>query len=196
MKDFVIRHVIPLAPNTTFAHPKEPPELIHLDNPAIDVMTDFQIVRPVTTQPDVKISRALEGMKRAGVRLLLVTDENGEIVGLIAANDIQGEKPIQYARANRVENADVTVQMIMTPLSGIQVLSMLSVQDSQVGHIIETLKELELQYLLVVEVDRGSGKQRVRGLFSASQISKHLGRDVYDSEHAAHSLAEMVHNVA
>ncbi|MDH3281275.1 MAG: CBS domain-containing protein [Gammaproteobacteria bacterium] len=191
MKEFLPRHLIPLAPRTTFAHPQDPPELIHLDSSALDVMTDFELVRPVTIAPDITISRALETMKKAGVRLLLVTDEQHEIVGLITASDIQGEKPIKYAEVNRVENSAVTVRMIMAPLDQIRVLNLLSVRDSQVGHIIETLRELERQHVLVVEVD-DVGQQRVRGLFSASQISKYLGRDVFDSEHFAHSLAEMV----
>lgn len=191
MKEFLPRHLIPLAPHTSFAHPQDPPELIHLDNPALDVMTDFELTRPVTVSPETPIARALETMKRAGVRLLLVTDGQREIIGLITASDIQGEKPIKYAEENRVENSAVTVRMIMAPLEQIRVLNMLSVRDSQVGHIIETLRELERQHVLVVEVD-DAGKQQVRGLFSASQISKYLGRDVFDSEHFAHSLAEMV----
>ncbi|MDH3637536.1 MAG: CBS domain-containing protein [Gammaproteobacteria bacterium] len=191
MKEFLQRHLLPLAPRTSFSHPQDPPELVHLDSPALDVMTDFELVRPITITPDTTISRALERMKKAGVRLLLVTDERDEIIGMITAYDIQGEKPIKYAEEYRVENSALTVRMIMTPLDQIQVLNMLSVRDSQVGHIIETLRELEQQHVLAVEID-DVGQQRVRGLFSASQISKYLGRDIFEAEHVAHSLAEMV----
>ncbi len=195
MKEFLPRHLISLAPRTGFAHPEDPPELVHTDNPALDVMTDFERVRPITAAPDTPIARALEIMKKAGVRFLLVTDAQDEIVGTITAYDIQGEKPIKYASENRIENSAVTVRMIMTPAEQIRVLSMLSVQDSQVGHIIETLREMEAQHVLTVDTD-DAGNQRIRGLFSASQISKFLGRDIFESEHIAHSLAEMISETA
>ncbi len=193
MSEFVTRKDIPLEPETGFYRPKEPPRLVYYDSPAISVMTDFKLVRPVTTRTDVSVDRALEGMKKAQVRLLLVIDRNEHVVGVITANDIMGEKPIRLTRDTGVPRAEMQVEMLMTPQQKITALNMMSVRDSQVGHIVSTLKALERQHILVVDIDNESSRQQIRGLFSMSQISRQLGKELTEDEHAAHSLAEIVH---
>lgn len=194
-RDFAPLSHIALMPSTSFEHPPEPPELIRLDSTATTVMTDFRFVHPITVSPAVSIDDALQGMKTAGVRLLLVTNEAHEIIGLITAKDIQGEKPIRIIEETRAQRSEITVATIMTPQSDITVLNMLSVRNAQVGHIIETLRRLERQHTLVVEVDEADQTQNVVGLFSMSQVSKHLGKDVAEEVVPAHSLAEMVHQI-
>jgi CBS domain-containing protein len=194
-RDFAPLSRIGLRPRTTFVRPPQPPELIHLDSPALTVMTDFKFVHPVTVAPSVPIDEALAKMKTAGVRLLLVANEAGEIIGLITANDILGERPIKILEETRVQRTAIMVETIMTPQAEILVLNMLSVRNAQVGHIIETLRALERQHVLVVEVDEATMKQRVIGLFSTSQISKLLGSDVSEEVPPAHSLAEMLHQI-
>jgi CBS domain containing-hemolysin-like protein len=135
---------------------------------------------------------ALEKMKSAGVRLLMVIGEDQQILGLVTSYDIQGEKPIKIVESSRVQRERIRVEEVMTPQSEVKVLDMLSVRDAQVGHIVETLRELALRHILVVEHDGPTGVQRVRGLFSASQIAKQLGCDPCDEMHPAYSLAEMV----
>ena len=168
---------IGLAPGTRVAHPPELPRLVHLDSPALDVMTDFRVVHPVTTAPYVTIDEALETMKVKGVRLLLVTDDTDAVVGIITAKDIQGEKPIKLAQESRITHSDIKVEAIMTPQSQIEVLNLLSVRNVQVGTIVATLQALARQHALVVEVDPETKAQTVRGVFSTSQISKQLGVD-------------------
>lgn len=187
---------IPLQSGSTYARPPELPRLVHLDSSALEVMTDFEHVWAVTIPAQVGIDDALEVMKTKGVRLLLVTDEAHTIIGLITANDIQGEKPIKFARASSLPRSRITVAQIMTPQSEIEALNLISVRNAQVGHIVATLHALERQHALVVEVDETTGSHRVRGLFSTSQISKQLGRDVSETMTAAHSLAEIRHGVS
>ncbi len=194
-RDFAALSYIPLQANTTFQRPPAPPELIHLDSSALSVMTDFRYVHPVTVNPDMSIDDALQRMKTAGVRLLLVTNDAEEIIGLVTAKDIMGEKPIQIVQETRVQRSDIRVHMVMTSQSDITVLNMVSVRNAQVGHIIETLRQLERQHILVVEVNDATKTQRVIGLFSTSQISKHLARDVTEEMAPAHSLAEMLHQI-
>lgn len=166
---------IRLDAGTRVAHPPELPRLVHLDSPALEVMTDFRIVYPVTTTPDVSIDDALELMKVKGVRLLLVVDASDVVVGVITAKDIQGERPVKLAQASRISHAEITVEAIMTPQSEIEVLNLLSVRNVQVGTIVATLRELGRQHALVVEVDPDSRAQTVRGVFSTSQIGRQLG---------------------
>ena len=53
--------------------------------------------------------------------------------------------------------------------------------EAEALRLLDRLKELEAE------------GQRVRGLFSTSQIGKQLGRDVTETMRPAHSLAEIVH---
>ena len=182
---------IRLKPGTGFERPPELPRLVHLDSPALEVMTDFRVVHAVTVAPEVSIDEALETMKTRGVRLLLVTGKNDEIVGLITAKDIQGEKPIKIARASRIPHSQIAVDAVMTPQSSIEVLNMLSVRNAQVGHIVTTLKALARQHALVVEVDSETKAQCVRGIFSTSQISKQLGVNAAEIVTRDSTLAEI-----
>ena len=193
--EFAKLSYIPLKPKTTYLHPPEPPLVVHLDSPAITVMTDFNYVHPVTVDPEMSIDGALQKMKTAGVRMLFVIDGSRQIIGLITANDIMGERPIKVVEETRVKRSQIKVETIMTPQSVITALNMISVRRAQVGHIIETLRELKRQHMLVVEVDESTHSQSVIGMFSTSTISKHLHRDVTQEMTPAHSLAEMMHQI-
>lgn len=177
-----------------FDRPPRPPELVHLDSPALDVFTDFRVVCPETVGPEVPIDQALERMKRAGVRLLLVTEEHAgepQVIGLVNADDLMGEKPIKLVEDSRIGRDSITVRQVMTPQRRVRVLDMRSARDAQVGHIVATLRALERKHLLVVEI--GGRGQHIRGLFSATQIRKQLGLDTWEEIQLPQSLAEMVH---
>jgi CBS domain-containing protein len=118
-EEFATFSHIRLKPGTGFARPPELPRLVHLDSPALEVMTDLRVVHVVTIGPEVSIDEARETMKTRGVRLLLVTGESDHILGLITAKDIQGEKPIKIARESRIPHSAITVEAVMTPRSSI-----------------------------------------------------------------------------
>lgn len=193
--EFAALSSVPLQPHSGFVHPPEPPELIHLDSPAVTVMTDFKFVHPVTVDPEIGIDDALKKMKTAGVRLLFVTNENNQVIGVITANDIMGEKPIKLVEKARIQRTNIKVSTIMTAQTDITVLNMLSVRRAQAGHVIETLHQLERQHVLVVELDEVARTQKLVGMFSTSRISKLLGRDVTEAVAPAHSLAEIVQQI-
>ncbi len=169
--------LVPLHESTKF-YPVEMTDNPDENSPAIKVMTDFKNISPVTTEEEIKIDDALNKMKVYGVRLLLVVDVDKTVIGIISAKSIQGEKPIQISQEARISRADIRVDMIMTALSEIKVLNMANVRNAKVGHIIETLRQLGRQHVLVVDVDDASGQQTIRSLFSTSQISKQLGKDI------------------
>ncbi|RKZ34983.1 MAG: histidine kinase [Gammaproteobacteria bacterium] len=193
--DFAALSHIPLDLGTRYQRPPNMAELVHLDNPAVEVMTNFEYVHAVTTQSDISIDDALERMKTRGVRLLLVVDQGERVIGLVTAKDIQGEKPVKLAQESGQPRHDITVAMIMTPQEKIEALNMISVRSAQVGHIVETLNQIQRQHALVVEVDEKTNEQRICGMFSTSQISKQLGYDVTRDTSAAHSLAEISHEL-
>lgn len=168
---------------------------VNENDPAISVMTDFKRVNPITIEPMVSIDWALNKMKTVGVRLLFVTDEVDHIAGVVTSYDIQGEKPVKYSQQYHVSHDRIMVGMMMVPLEQIAAFDFEYVQHSLVRHVIATYAELERPHALVIETDKASGKQIIRGMFSSTQISKLLGRGIYTPLHAGHSLADIQHNI-
>lgn len=178
-------HALPshrLHPQTSCHHYNQGlPEMVGLDNPATDAMTDLKRVKAITVDPATPIDTALQKMIYAEVRLLLVTNDSGGILGLITARDIMGEKPINHAARARIPHEAILVEYIMTPSEQIQVLRMGDVLRASVGDIILTLKEANRQHALVVEpAGEGmtTGSEIVRGIFSTTQIGKQLGVEI------------------
>ncbi|UCH53261.1 MAG: CBS domain-containing protein [Pseudomonadota bacterium] len=189
---FTVLPNLPLKPKSSFGPQTKPLALVHKDSPALSVMTDFASVTPVTIHREVPINVALKKMKTAGVRLLFVVNNAYEIIGLITANDIMGERPIKITQQARTARFDITVTDIMTPQRDIQVLDAARVQAAKVGDIVATLHSLGRQHALVAKIDEATGAQTVIGMFSTSQISKLLGHDVMQAAPPASSLAEIV----
>ena len=69
---------------------------VALNDPATLVMTDFNEVTPFSIEPTASIDDANNKMIACSVRLLFVTDHGGNLLGLVTARDILGEKPLQY----------------------------------------------------------------------------------------------------
>lgn len=166
------------------------------DDPASKVMTDFRIITPVTVEPVTSIDLALEKMKKAGVRLLFVTDELDRIAGVITSYDIQGEKPIKYSQSAGIARAAISVKMTMTPLEETPAFNFAFIQGALVRHVIATMRELDRHHALVIEHRDATGAQVIRGMFSVTHISKMLGRDIAQPLHAAHSLVDMQNRLA
>lgn len=191
MKNYSPFSCIPLREVNVFTHPPKLPEMVHLDSPALDVMTDFHYVQPVTITPDISIDEALETMKSAGVRLLLVTEEADKVIGTITSKMILGEDPIRIVGEKRIPRAEITVRMLMTPQCNVTVINMVNVRNAKVGHIVATLEHLDRKHLLVAEIDDATGGQYIQGVFSTSQIGRQLGVLVVPAMPAAQTLAEI-----
>jgi CBS domain containing-hemolysin-like protein len=150
-------------------------KVVEVGSPAIEVMTDLQCVAAATTVLDATLAQATQAMVARSVRLLLVVDPVGEILGLITARDTMGDRPIKYIQEHGGKHADLKVRDVMTPIENIEVLSMTEVERASVGHIVATLENVGRQHAMVVDVDRLSGEETVRGIFSITQIGRQLG---------------------
>lgn len=157
------------------------PQRVGPDDAAESVMTDLEQVSAVIIRPGDGIDEANRRMIQRGVRMLLVLDENRNVAGIITATDILGEKPLQVLTGRGGRREDVLVRDIMTPQHRLEVLRMKDVRGAKVGHIVATLKKSGRQHAVAVEVDR-DGRQKVRGLFSATQIARQLGVAIQASE--------------
>ena len=174
----------PLPQGTAYAQPVQAMPLhVQLDSPATDAMTDLTRVAAVAARAGDTVDAAHRRMMQRGVRLLLVVDQDRTVVGVITANDIIGEKPVQVAVALGLHRDEILVRNIMTPCASLQVLSMDQVRTAKVGHIVATLQLAGRQHTLVVE-RTGQGDIRLRGIFSTTQIFRQLGMPVQSYDHA------------
>ena len=164
-----------LPQGTGYAQPTQSAlDRVGLDSPATDAMTDLTRIAAVIVLAGDTVDEAHRRMVQRGVRLLLVVDQDRKVMGVITANDVSGEKPVQIAVQQGIHRDEVLVRNIMTPSANLQVLHMEQVRAAKVGHIVATLKQAGRQHTLVV--DRGEkGELRLRGIFSTTQIVRQLG---------------------
>lgn len=180
----------PLQKGATFHKPRQLlPDQVSANDPATQVMTDFQVVTAYTIFPLETIEDARAKMIHRGVRMLLVVDDMNHILGLITATDLTGEKPMQVVQNQGIRHSDVMVKDIMTPRERLEVLCMDDVQKACVGDIAATLRSQGRQHALVVDrtADRS---QMLRGMFSVSQIGKVLGASL-ETVAVARTFAEI-----
>lgn len=174
-RDYSAIKPIALEADIGYAQPTQPVlDRVRIDSPAVGVMTDLTQVTAVIILPGDTVDEAHLRMIQRGVRLLLVVDADRRVHGLVTANDVLGEKPVKTAVQQGVPRRDVQVRDIMTPRASLEVLEMREVAAATVGHIVATLKAAGRQHTLVVDQD-AKGRQRVRGVFSATQIARQLG---------------------
>ncbi len=179
----------PLSTAASFHQPAQVlPEKVAMNSPATDIMTDLKKVMAVFIPPDRDIDTAKRRMIKHGVRLLLVIDEQNNVTGLITANDILGEKPMQFIQKSGGTREDIQVKDIMTPRDKLEVLNMDDVASAKVGNVVATLKQSGRHHALVV--DEESGAQKVRGIFSLTQAARQLGIHIHTHE-VARTFAEI-----
>ncbi|MEE4378903.1 MAG: CBS domain-containing protein [Candidatus Competibacteraceae bacterium] len=162
----------------------ELPDRVRDTSPALDVMTDLRQVAVLMVSPTTPLNMALERMIKSGVRMLLVTDANGRVLGLITSRDVQGEKPTKILQKTGGTLKDLVVGDIMTLKNKLEVLMMKDVLHARVGDIIATLKEVDRQHAIVVDTDPHNGELAVRGIFSLSQIGQQLGLQIDPTQRA------------
>lgn len=166
----------------SYVQPSQPvPEKVTVDDPALQVVTDFKRVTVIIVLAGDTVDEAHSRMIKRGVRLLLVVDQERKVVGLITANDILGEKPMQVIAQRGIRREELLVRDVMTPQERLQVLDLAALRTAKVGHIVATLKAAGRQHALAVEID-DSGRQTVRGMFSATQIARQLGVSIQTSQ--------------
>lgn len=169
------------------------PERVGLDNPALDVMTDFRRLTAFIATPGDTVKQAEERMIRRKVRLLFVMDSQDRVAGLITRTDIHGEKPMQVVQSRGIRRDEVLVADIMTPVELLEAVDFDDIAHARVGHVLETLKARGRQHALVIE--HTEGRQMVRGLLSLSQLCKQLGVDVETTE-VANTFLEIEQQLA
>ena len=173
-----------------FHLPGQDPDQVRIDSPALAVMTDLRRIPAATIDLEAPLDAANRFMIRRGVRLLLVTDDDRQVLGLITANDVLGEKPVKFALERGIKRQDIRVGDIMSPRERLDVLLYADLVQAEVGHVVATLKHSGRQHALVIDLNGNGEAQTVRGIFSASQIARQLGVAIQTTE-VAQTFAEI-----
>ena len=176
MAQYAILPTTPLSPGNIELPTTILPNITHLDDPALAVMLDFQQTPPQTVMLGTAIDDALNQMKVHGTHLLFVVDQAEQPLGIIATEDILGEKPIKILQESRNTRQAVTVEMLMTTLEDTPTLCIEEIVQFKVGNIVNTLKAYNSHYALVIR--QLEDTQRIRGIFTTSQISQQLHRHI------------------
>lgn len=162
-----------LKPGTGFSRPYfYTPNPVEIDSSALEVMTDLRYVPAATSQQEVSVAAATQKMIARGVRLLLVVDGADNVIGLITARDLEGDRIREAVSIKGSPLEELKVRDIMT--SEIEVLPLEAVLHARVGDIVETLKHSGRQHALVVDEEPFTQRPMIRGVFSASQIARQL----------------------
>ena len=190
-----------LGGNAGFRRPLAPQApRVGAESPAVQVMTDLARVAPATIRPQAPLAGANQFMITRGVRLLLVTDDHENVLGILTATDILSERPMRAATDRGLRRDELTVADVMTPAEQVEVLAYADVEGARVGHVLETLRRGGRQHALVVDFDQiPSGRPltpptrrtMVRGIFSISQIARQLGVAVPAGAEVARTFSEI-----
>ncbi len=165
-------------------------ERVSMDSPALCVMTDLRQIPAATIDLEAPVDAANRFMIRRGVRLLLVTSEERNVLGLITSNDVLGEKPVQFALERGIKRQEIRVRDIMIPYERLEVLHYADLAHAEVGHIVATLQRAGRQHALASDMGADGKTETVRGIFSASQIARQLGVAINTTE-VAQTFAEI-----
>jgi CBS domain-containing protein len=145
-------------------------------DPALSVMTDFRERSSVTVPELITIDAALEHMKHTGVRCAFAVDEAlRQVVGLITAYDIMGEKPMRHMRLTSTVRAQVLVKDLMLRLPDWHVAQIKQIETQTVAAVARLFDETLLTHVVVMETDE-HGAQRLRGILSAAKVRRLLSR--------------------
>ena len=129
-RDYPAIKPIALQSDSGYAQPTQAVlDRVRIDSPAVDVMTDLTKVTAVIILPGDTVDEAHRRMIQRGVRLLLVVDADRRVHGILTANDVLGEKPVQTAVQQGVHRSDVQVRDIMTPRAALEALGEHQLED-------------------------------------------------------------------
>ena len=166
------------------------PAQASLASRAIEVMTDLRRVAPVTIVPGASIAEANQTMIGRGVRALFVVAGTQEVLGIVTATDLLGERPLSFAQSRNIHYDEISVRDIMTAEDRLEVLHLDDVMAARVGDVVATLRRSGRQHALVVDTVEGKAPV-ICGMFSLTQIGRRLGIPPQQVHDIARTFAEI-----
>lgn len=157
-------------------------------DPALSLLTDLQHSPCVVAHQQDGLDQTLHLMLRAGVRMVFVSGADGALVGMVTADDIQGELPVVRATAHKMARHELTVADVMVPVTQWDTVELSAMRHASLGDVAETMHQHDLRYLLVTQ--KKAGKTMLRGLFSANRLEMAMNTTIEPDLHSR-SFAEL-----
>lgn len=154
-----------------------------LDSNAMQFFTDFFLVEPIVISSSLSAIKARNTMIRTHVRLQLVTDDNAKFVGVISSQDLSEQSILSKSTLEHTMAAEFTVADFMQKKQNLLALSIDDIKNASIGDIVDFLKNNHQQHCLVIDPTM----QQVRGIFSASDISRKLQLEIDIHEQSSFS---------
>jgi CBS-domain-containing membrane protein len=179
----------------SYIQPPALPEVTHIQDTALSVMVNFKYHTPPVISAHQSLEEAQVEMRIYYLPVLIVTDSERNIIGVVTSEDILGEKPVKISHEKRIPRSEIEVEMVMMPVRHSVFLEIEDLTHMRVGHIIQTFRETKQHVLLVVKTDPDTQVKKLSGLFSASLISRQLDKDLMQVLSEAQSIAELQHDL-
>lgn len=167
-------------------HQPELPRDLELSSPASKALMDFDYTAPPLLEGNTGIAEALMLLDREHASLKLVINIDEQLKGIITRRDLVSSRLMQVAVAMGKVRQDLTVGDVMTPCSALQGVRHDQITHASVGRILQTMRRLGQDYLMVIDNDDVS----LRGLLDARQIARRLHVD-YQDRVQANSFADI-----
>ena len=166
-----------------------PIDLIHLEDPATTIYTDYNQKRCRIVSQSDKLEYAEYIMQRDSTHELVVEDSDRVVVGILSTTDVMGPKALTAANKQRVHHDDLTVKAVMTPLDKTPIIDAGILVHAKVGNIIATMNDRKAKFLLVSKETKDG--YELAGLFSLVTISQQLHKDVAAAAGLTESLLDL-----
>src|SRR5690554_3547678 len=143
-----------------------------LHSKAVKLIADFFFIEPIVINSSCSAIKARNTMIRTHVRLQLVVDDQMKFVGIISSQDLSEQNILSKSTLKSTAAAEFLVSDFMQRKQDLLALSIHEIQDVSIRNVIDFLKDNHQQHCLVVDPEM----KQVRGIFSASDISRKIGR--------------------
>lgn len=173
----------------------KPQSHIGSDDSAVHLLRDFAEHRLSVLSSDMSVSEARLWMRLADTSFKVVENQAGDCLGILAIEDVNGEKAMSVANRQGVPLKDVRVRDIMRPISELPAIHYRDLRAATVGDLVSTFREVHEGYLLVLDDDRRQpSRSFLRGLVCAEEQLQRLDLAI-DLDHRATKFYEIVHVV-
>ena len=141
---------------------------------ALAAMTDLREVTALTVERTNTLAATRERMRKLGVRMLLVTDATGAVLGIVTVTDLDSGRPEKIASKTGEQPDELLVQDIMTLRGRIEILPLAEVGNANVGQILNSLRRAGRRHALVLDED----SREICGIFSLTRLCGQIGLDI------------------
>ncbi|WP_317932804.1 CBS domain-containing protein [Halioxenophilus sp. WMMB6] len=141
-----------------------------LTTPAVDLLTDFSKEAPVFVDVNFPAAEAIEILRRASVRLLMVLGKDDHLVGVVGFDRLNGQELIRKISSG-YHRDELTVSEFMTPKSELKALAYDQFAKATLQEVLYTLDSSGLHHCLVIDTQT----HKIRGVISAYEIAQKLG---------------------